>query len=377
MKLTALYGAAPGFDHGLSRVNNIIFETFRELGETVAEISLGPLELPFYDGRPAAEAEKIIGELAVSDGVILSFATCLSAPCSVMQIFLEHLSADKFSSCFKNKNIFLITSSPDYGEAASLSYVSRVIASLGGYCAVSLGVNNTLVESMDDALKNSIEKYAEDYYRVVRQNRRFVVPGDGAPPRAEKNNSASIKNITRDDASALNGERRPKVTAAELIKNIDMDSFTQKQEQDIDEITQYFANKYKDDSQKEKPGQVIREPLAGNAAPAPRLKTCRQLTQNLIHYYQPQLAGDLNAVIQFAIAGEENFDGYLAVSNGECEYKDGVAGSPDISILCDSSVWLDVLKGRFTAQKAFMTGRLKVRGNFVLLTKFDQIFKIT
>jgi hypothetical protein len=35
-----------------------------------------------------------------------------------------------------------------------------------------------------------------------------------------------------------------------------------------------------------------------------------------------------------------------------------------------------VLTRKYTAQKAIMIGGLKVRGNFVLLTKFDMLFKL-
>ena len=380
LKLTAVYGAMPSFDHGLSRVNSIIYETFKELGETVAEQRLNLLELPFYGGIPAVAVERIIGELVSSDGIILSFAANLFAPCSVMQVFLEHLSDEKFSGSFKDKNVFLITSSSDNGESSALAYVSRIVNALGGYCAVTLGLNSRLVENIDDEFKTAIEKYAEDYYRIVRQNRRFIIPGDASVlPRLKNANAGARAKLSHDEVSALTGAKKPpKVTASELIKNLDMDSFTQKQEQDIDEITKYFANKYKEDIQNEKPssGPVIKEELKKSAPPAPRAKTCRQMTQNLLHYYQPQLASGLNACIQFSIAGDENFDGYLTIKNTECDYAEGVAQNPDLSILCDAAVWTDVLKGKFTAQKAFMTGNLKVRGNFVLLTKFDQLFKL-
>ena len=380
LKITAIYGAMPGFDHGLARINNVIYETFKELGETVGEHVLSAAGLHFYDGIPTAAAENIIQEIIASDGIILSFATNLFAPCAVMQVFFEHLSNEKFLNCLDNKNIFLITSSAGYGESLSLSYVSKIVSTLGGYPAVSLGLNHQLVSGMDEELQASIEKYAEDYYRIIRQNRKFIIPRDiiGAPVTANSAAPAPAQKLSQEEMSVLLGEEpEPKITASELAKTVDMDSFTQKQEEDIDEITQYFATKYKEDVQQSKGVPVIREPLIQAApSPAPRLKTCRQMTQNLPHYYQPQLAGGINATVQFSITGDDTFDGYLTIANTECDYSDGLAQAPDITIMCDSSVLLDVLKGKFSAQKAFMTGNLKVRGNFVLLTKFDQLFKL-
>ena len=102
--------------------------------------------------------------------------------------------------------------------------------------------------------------------------------------------------------------------------------------------------------------------------------TCKQLTSSLPHYFNPHLARDVTATIQFDITGQDGFEGYLTIAGDQCSFFDGVPEKSDIVVLSEAGAWIDVLKKKVTAQKAFMMGQLKVRGNFVLLTKFDQMF---
>ena len=165
---------------------------------------------------------------------------------------------------------------------------------------------------------------------------------------------------------------KPNIAATDIYKKLNLDEFDERQEQDIQEIAQFLSQKYTNPEAEE---EVVFELFVKQKEPAKsREKTCRQMTQNLIHCYKPQLAQGLTAVIQIQISGAESFNSYVDIRNAECEFYDGLHDSPDMTILADVAVWSDVLKGKLTAQKAFMIGRLKVRGNFVLLTRFDQLF---
>lgn len=107
----------------------------------------------------------------------------------------------------------------------------------------------------------------------------------------------------------------------------------------------------------------------------PRNVTVKQMMQSLVHYYQPQLAKGLVGDLQLNVTGDETFNCFIRINNSQCNYFDGWSDNPGVTITGTSLLWKRVLKGDLTSQRAFMTGQLKVRGNFMLLSKFDQLFK--
>jgi len=163
--------------------------------------------------------------------------------------------------------------------------------------------------------------------------------------------------------------------------NAALDNFNNKQQDDIQEITQFFSKKYKDSAEElptyQAQGQDYApslSPMMPNMPTMPRGKTCRQLSASLVHYFQPTLAKGLSCVMQLNISGAEGFNGYIVINNTDCHFVDGVAENPTITIISEDRIWSEVVTGKSSAQKVFMTGGLKIKGNFVLLTKFDQMF---
>jgi len=375
MKVVLIYGAVPGCDYGLAQAVNIINKTLEELGETITEVNLMHEDIAYYDGEASSAMQKLSQRIKASDGIILAFTTNLFAPTACMQNFFEHLSFKSANKCLKDKNIFIVTASTAGGEADAINYAGRVVRNFGGCDAVRLGLNAALLKTLElnPALTECIEKYAEDYYRVIRQNRKFILPSDFlSQPIA----GDAASTIDEDYEKLMNYEKKEEVTAEELEKKYDFAGFTEKQEEDVREITQFFAGKYKENVNITPNSHIVsRGTIKSDIPPAPRIKTLKQTTQSLAHHFKPQFTGGLTAVIQINITGAEAFEGYLTIVNLECEYTDGVAENPDLTIICECGVWADVLKGKYSAQKAFMVGYLKVRGNFVLLTKFDQAFE--
>ena len=395
MKIAYVHGSMPYFENMDVKVKEIIKGVFLELESEFCEIDLGRIHPPFFDGESTRAVDGIFERIRQSDGVVFASRTAFFSPSALLMNFLEYLGLPECEGILDEKHVMLVVFSESGGEKSALDALSNVMAHLGAYAVSRVGFRASHLDA-DGLAVEIIGKACEDLYRALRQNRKYLIPQDFGRPANEP---------------PANRRQAAKVQAP--------DSFTDEQEEDIEELSRLFAQKIRladspsqagpkedaspasadrrEESQEKAraDGHMPVSPAATTDAtvttlaseissalqpdspePPPRAKTAKQVTQSLPHFFQPQLSAGLRAVIQFSITGSEEFAGYLSIHSTECAYTDGTAPAPDIVIMADSGMWQDVLAGKFTAQKAFMVGGLKVRGDFVLLSKFDNLFKL-
>jgi len=102
--------------------------------------------------------------------------------------------------------------------------------------------------------------------------------------------------------------------------------------------------------------------------------TLQEIFQGMAAMFKPEAAGDLKAVLQFDVTGEEAGTHHLVIENGTCTYQAGPAPNPSLTIITPDHVWRDIALGKLDATKAFMTRKFTVKGNMSLLMKLPNLF---
>ncbi len=102
--------------------------------------------------------------------------------------------------------------------------------------------------------------------------------------------------------------------------------------------------------------------------------TARQLVESMPKYFRPEKAEGINAVIQYHLTGEGGGDWVVRIENGTCTVEEGTAENPTLTLTMDAEDYVDLISGKLDGMTAFMTGKLKLEGDFTLATRLQSFF---
>ncbi len=80
----------------------------------------------------------------------------------------------------------------------------------------------------------------------------------------------------------------------------------------------------------------------------------------------------LNCVYQFKV-GDGSYN--VAFANGNAKVSSGDAPAPNCTVTMAENDFLELVSGKINGQMAFMTGKLKVAGDFGLALKLESLLK--
>jgi putative sterol carrier protein len=102
----------------------------------------------------------------------------------------------------------------------------------------------------------------------------------------------------------------------------------------------------------------------------------QELMNRMPKAYLPEVAGDLDAVIQFQFSGEEAGDWIVTLRDRVCQVEPGIASNPTMTLKADSQDYKDIILGRLDPMAAFMQQKVKLTGNLNMALGLTKYFKM-
>ncbi|NIQ39241.1 MAG: SCP-2 family sterol carrier protein [Proteobacteria bacterium] len=101
---------------------------------------------------------------------------------------------------------------------------------------------------------------------------------------------------------------------------------------------------------------------------------CKEIFANIQNSFKPEAAAGVDAAYQFTISGEGGGEWNVKVSGGTCTVNEGTAESPNCTVVTDADTWIDIIGKKTSAMDAFMSGKLRIKGDMGLAMKLEPMF---
>ena len=87
----------------------------------------------------------------------------------------------------------------------------------------------------------------------------------------------------------------------------------------------------------------------------------------------PEKIGDLNMTSQFNITGDAGGDWFITIKDNQAAVQTGIMESPTICLKMKDADFVRLVNGELSGQRAFMTGKLKFKGNMTAGIKLQKL----
>ncbi len=327
MNINIYYGGRGIIDDPTNYVINKMQEVLEELRVNVVRYNL-------YEYKNTITT--LPQTLKEADGIILATTVEWYGIGGYMQQFLDAcwLYGDKEQIA----KIYMcpIVMSTTYGEREAKLNLTTAWEILGGLpCTGMCGyIENTVSLEMNEQYVHIIEKKAENMYRTINQHVSSF-PASNQAVRQKVSIPQSI-DLTPQETEQL----------SEYVAD---DNYVQRQKEDIQELAGLFRN------------MLSKE---GADSEEEYLARFRQT-------FKPQIGFKAS----YSINIEEKSKNLIVDVKGtklECRYD--MMEQPDVEMQLSRSAMEDIVNGRMTFQRAFMSGAMKMKGDFRILRILDQLF---
>ncbi len=83
----------------------------------------------------------------------------------------------------------------------------------------------------------------------------------------------------------------------------------------------------------------------------------------LLQRFKPEKAKGIDVIVNIEITGNNGGKWIVIIKNQILKINEGLHTSPSLSLKISEKDYLDVINGKLSGEKAFFTGKLKLKGN--------------
>ena len=88
--------------------------------------------------------------------------------------------------------------------------------------------------------------------------------------------------------------------------------------------------------------------------------------------FKPEKAAGIDVIVNVRIAGPNGGDWIVRIKNQKLEIKEGMYPSPSMELAMEESDYMDLINGKLSGEKAFLTGKVKFKGNIGLALRLKE-----
>ena len=89
----------------------------------------------------------------------------------------------------------------------------------------------------------------------------------------------------------------------------------------------------------------------------------------------PSKVAGMNAVYAFELGGEQPGQYHISLKDGAADVGEGVPDNPNITITMKSEDFIDLATGKLDGTMAFMSGKIKIKGDMGLAMKLQSVLR--
>jgi putative sterol carrier protein len=107
----------------------------------------------------------------------------------------------------------------------------------------------------------------------------------------------------------------------------------------------------------------------------PAEKTADQVVEEMPGLFLPDKAGNTTATIQFDLTGDSPGKRFIRIAEGQASSGQGEIEMPNLTLIADSNDFVRIFTGQMDPTAAFMSGKLKIKGDMGLAMKMQAMFR--